>query len=80
MRLEVVGTRSWHARGEGAPVRNALENRFPAPRQLPLSLARAVKSFDRKRLTSHKQSVPAKNAVHFLFGLNISVIKISWVM
>ena len=41
------------------------------------AVARSVKSFDRKRLTSHKQSVPPKNVVHFIFGLNISVIQIS---
>ena len=44
-----------HARGEKAPARETHENRFP-----PLILAAAassVKNFDRKRLTSHKQSV-----------------------
>ena len=42
--------------------------------------ARSVKNFDRKRLTSHKQSLPPKSVVHFILGLNISVIKISWVI
>ena len=40
----------------------------------------SVKNFDRKQLTPHKQSVPPKGVVHFILGLNISVIKISWVI
>ena len=85
-RLEVVGkrknvrARSRHARGEGAPARKAPENRFPPLSNYLAAVAWSVKSFDRKRLTSHKQSVPPKSVVHFIFGLNISVIKISWVL
>ena len=64
--------------------RERLHGRPPKIVSRPLSnylaaVASSVKSFDRKRLTSHKQSVPPKSVVHFLFGLNISVVKISWV-
>ena len=85
-RLEVVGTRKngrarrRHARGEGAPARKAPENRFPPQSNYLAAVARSVKSFDSKRPTSHKQSVPPKSVAHFIFGLNISVIKISWVI
>ena len=84
--LEVVSTREngharrRHVRGEGAPTRKA-----PKIVSCPLSnylaaLTWSVKSFDRKRLTSDKQSVPPKSVVHFIVGLNISVIKINWVI
>ena len=64
--------------------RERLHGRPPKIVSRPLSnylaaVASSVKSFDRKRVTSHKQSVPPKSVVHFLFGLNISVVKISWV-
>ena len=83
-RLEVVGTRKngqarrRHARGRlhGRPpkiVSHSLSNYLEA-------VAWSVISLDRKRLTSHKQSVQPKSVVHFIFGLNISVIKISWVI
>ena len=85
-RLEVVGTRKngrarmRHARGEEAPARKAPENRFRPLSNYLAAAAWSVKSFDRKRLTSHKQSKPPKSVVHFIFGLNISVIKmiIEW--
>ena len=51
--------------------------RSPPPLQLRGSRVWSVKSFDGKWLTSHKQSVLPKSIVHFIFGLNISVIKIS---
>ena len=40
----------------------------------------SVKNFDRKRVTSHKKSVPPKSVVHFIFGLNVGCYKDSWVI
>ena len=58
-----------HARGEGAPARKTPKNvSCPRPYYLP-AVARSVKTFDRKRLTSHKQSVPPEREVHFIFSL-----------
>ena len=78
---EKTGVREGDTRGE----RKRLHGRPPKIVSRPLSnylaaVAWSVKSFDRKRLTSHKQSKPPKNVVHFIFGLNIYVIKISWVI
>ena len=84
--LEVVGTKKTRAReGDTRGERECLHGRPPKIISRSLSnylaaIAWSVKSFDRKRLTSHKQSVPPKSVVHFIFGLNISVIKISWVL
>ena len=54
--------------------RERLHGRSPKIVFRPLSyylaaVAWPVKSFDRKRLTSQKQSVPPKHVVHFIFGL-----------
>ena len=88
----VAGTWKWWAQektgareGDTRRERERLHGRPPKIVFRPLSnylatVAWAVKSFDRKWLTSHKQSVPPKSVVHFIFGLNISVIKISWVI
>ena len=66
-RLEVMGTRkNWrarrrYAREEGAPARKVPENRSPSPLSNCLAaVAWSVKFFDRKRLTSHKQSLTPK--------------------
>ena len=40
-------------------------NRLPPPIQLAAATW-SVNHFDRKRLTSHKQSVPAKSVIHFI--------------
>ena len=71
-RLEVVGARKnerargRHARGEGEPARKAHARVVSRPQSSWQPLRDLSKLFDRKRVTSHKQSVPTKSVVHFI--------------
>ena len=57
VRRKGQGTQGRHAVGEEAPAREIHENRFPTPYPITWQSLRDLSEiFDRKRLTSHKQS------------------------
>ena len=61
VRKKERGVQGRHARGEKAPAREPKENVPPPPVSNYLAAAACpVKNFDRKRLASHKQSVPKR--------------------
>ena len=58
VRKKERGVQGRHARGEKAPAREPKENVPPPVSNYLAAAACSVKNFDRKRLASHKQSVP----------------------